>query len=86
LLAVEMNEENEMSNLSINVEVLAGTSIEKAIVEAKDLAQRMELAFVKFNFNGVHMSVSRSADVEGMSWRYGKALVRERVEDKRVIG
>jgi hypothetical protein len=81
-----MNEENEMSNLSINVEVLAGTSIEKAIVEAKDLAQRMDLAFVKFNFNGVRMSVSRGADVEGMSWRYGKALVRERVEDKRVTG
>ena len=75
-----------MSNFSINVEVLAGTSIEQAIVEAKDLAQRMNLAFVKFNFNGVHMSVSRSADVEGMSWRYGKALVRERVEDKRVTG
>jgi hypothetical protein len=73
-----------MSNLSINVDVLAGTSIEQAITEAKDLAQRMELAFVTFNFNGVHMSVGRGADVEGMSWRYGKALAREKVEDKYV--
>jgi hypothetical protein len=67
-----------MRNLSITVEVLAGTSIEQAITEAKDLAQRIDLAFVKFNFNGVRMSVSRKADVEGMSWKYGKALIRGR--------
>lgn len=75
-----------MSNLSINIEVLADTPIEQAITEAKCLAQRMDLAFVKFNFNGVRMSVSRDADVEGMSWKYGKALGGEKVEDKYVIG
>jgi hypothetical protein len=75
-----------MSNFSIEVEVLAGTSIEEAIAEAKDLAQRMDLAFVKFNFNGVRMSVSRDADVEGMSWKYGKALIRGEAEHRYVIG
>jgi hypothetical protein len=63
-----------MSNLSINVELLAGTSIEQAIVEAKDLAQRMDLAFVKFNFNGVRMSVSRNADVSELAEEYGYAF------------
>ena len=75
-----------MSNLSINVEVLTGTSVEQAIVEAKDLAQRMDLAFVKFTFNGVRMSVSRDADVEGMSWKCGKALIRGEVEYRYVTG
>jgi len=63
-----------MSNLSINVEVALGTSIEQAITEAKDLAQRMDLAFVKFNFNGVRMSVSRKADVSELAEEYGYAL------------
>ena len=74
-----------MSSLSINVEVLAGTSIEKAIAEAKDLAQRMDLAFVEFSFNGVSMSVSQNADVEEMSFKYGQAMSGAS-EWKSVIG
>jgi hypothetical protein len=80
-----MNEGNEMSNLYITVEVLGGTSIEKAIAEAKDLAQRMNLAFVVFNFNGVRMSVSQNADVERMSVKYGNAMSGAS-EWKSVIG
>lgn len=66
-----------MSNFSIEVEVLAGTSIEEAITEAKDLAQRMNLAFVKFNFNGVGVSVSQVAHVEWLLQKYLKALSGE---------
>ena len=67
------------------MEVLAGTSIEEAITEAKDLAQRMNLAFVKFNFNGVRMLISRGADVPALAWRYAKALTREE-QNRYVIG
>lgn len=66
-----------MSNFSIEVEVLAGTSIEEAITEAKDLAQRMNLAFVMFNLNGVRMSISCEADVDELAEDYRYALSRE---------
>ena len=74
-----------MSNFSIEVEVMAGTSIEEAVTEAKDLAQRMNLAFVMFNFNGVRMSISCEADVPSLVWRYAKALDREE-QNRYVIG
>ncbi len=74
-----------MNNFSIEVEVMAGTSIEEAIAEAKDLAQRMKLAYVKFNFNGVRMSISCKADVPALAWRYAKALTREE-QNRYVIG
>lgn len=72
-----------MSNFSIEVDVLAGTSIEEAIMEAKDLAQRMKLAYVKFKFNGVRMSISRRADVDELAEEYRYALSRE---NKYVVG
>jgi len=68
-----------MSNFSIEVEVLAGTSIEEAIMEAKDLAQRMNLAFVKFKFNGVRMSVGSNADVKDAAWQYATVLNLEEI-------
>lgn len=74
-----------MSNFSIEVEVLAGTSIEEAIIEAKDLAQRMNLAYVMFNFNGVRMSISQEADIPALAWRYAKALEREE-QNRYAIG
>lgn len=57
-----------MSNITIDVEFLAGTSINKAISEAKQKAIQWDVAYVCFNFNGVSMSVGKNADVdEGIS-------------------
>ncbi len=72
-----------MSNLIINVKLLAGTHIRQAIAEAKDLAERMDLAYVVFDFNSVKMSVSRRADVNELAEEYKYALHRE---CKHVVG
>ena len=57
-----------MSNITIDVEFLAGTSIEEAISEAKQKAIQWDVAYVCFNFNGVSMSVGKKADIdEGIS-------------------
>lgn len=74
-----------MSNLSTTVEILAGTSIEQAIIEAKGLAQRMDLAFVKFNFNGVQVSVSQNADVYNLAQDYRYEL-DDAKEHRSVVG
>ena len=50
-----------MSNISVNIELLAGTSIENAVREAAMFAKRMEVAYASFDFNGVKCSVSRRA-------------------------
>jgi hypothetical protein len=50
-----------MSNITINIEFLAGTRIENAVREAAMLAKRMEIAYASFDFNGVKCSVSRRA-------------------------
>lgn len=48
------------SNICINVEFLAGTSIEQAIIEAKDKAASWQVAYISFNFNGVKMSIKEN--------------------------
>ncbi len=53
-----------MSNVCISVEFLAGTSIDKAAEEAIELVNKMEIAYVRFNFNGVDCSIGRNATVE----------------------
>lgn len=37
-----------MSNITLNVEFLAGTNIREAIAEAKQLATKLDIAFVAF--------------------------------------
>lgn len=59
-----------MSNITINVDFLAGISIEHAIGEAKEKACVWNVAYVCFSFNGVKISVSQKADVEEMVEKY----------------
>ena len=59
-----------MSNITIEVEFLAGTDIRSAIGEAKIKASLWNVAYVCFNFNGVNVSVSHKADVDDMVERY----------------
>ncbi len=51
------------SNMILEVEFLAGTDIKDAISEAKVKCEKLDLAFIKFNFNGVKVSVLRDTDV-----------------------
>lgn len=52
------------SSICIKIEFLAGTSIEDAILEAKEKACAWRVAYVTFNFNGTSFSVSHKADVD----------------------
>lgn len=51
------------SNMTINVEFLAGTTIEEAVEEAKLKAEKLDVAYICFNFNGTSFSIGRNADV-----------------------
>lgn len=51
------------SNICINVEFLAGTSLEDAFIEANIKAIEWGVAYVTFSFNGIRVSVSQKASV-----------------------
>ncbi len=53
-----------MSNATMSIELLAGTNIRDAIVEAKKLAATLHLAYITFSFNGVSMSIGSTANEE----------------------
>lgn len=63
-----------MSNIIINVEFLAGTSVAQAVTEARTLAIKNDLAFVKFKFNGIPFSVSQRADIDDCVKQYEEVL------------
>jgi hypothetical protein len=62
-----------MSNITIEVEFLAGTDIRSAIGEAKIKASLWNVAYVKFSFNGIVCSISPRADVDNLveKWHDG---------------
>jgi len=51
------------SNITIAVEFLAGTSIEDVLAEARSKAIEWNVAYIKFNFNGISVSCSKDFDV-----------------------
>lgn len=53
-----------MSNFILNVEVLAGTNIERAIEEAKAKSRMFDLAGIQFKFNGIELFVTSRSDVK----------------------
>jgi len=52
------------SNMELTVEFLAGTGLEDAIIEAKDKARLLNVAYIKFSFNGVEFAVGGNADIK----------------------
>ena len=58
------------------IEIVAGTEIQEAVREAIKLAKR-ENVIVKFNFNGVELSVTQHDDVEELVDYYHRQLVSE---------
>lgn len=53
-----------MSSLTLEVECMAGTSIRKCIEDALELCQKLDIGYVKFNFNGTKISVGQDCDVK----------------------
>jgi len=53
-----------VSNICVSVEFLAGTSIEGAVQEAVEKCKLWQVGYVKFNFNGVNMSVKGNTNVD----------------------
>lgn len=53
-----------MSVLQLEVELLAGSTIRQCIKDSHELCINLNLAYVKFNFNGVKVSVGRNCNLE----------------------
>lgn len=62
-----------MSNFTLTLEPMAGTDITEAVKEAKDKCFQLNLAYVKFNFNGVSVSVGKRADIDAAQKQLMKA-------------
>ena len=60
-------------SMTLEVEFLAGTSIEQSIMEARELAKKLGLAYTKYDFNGVKMSVGKNAVTEEGAEAYNTA-------------
>ncbi len=63
-----------MSNMILHVEFLAGTNITTAAMEAKALARKLDLAYVKFNFNGVEINIGKNANCDVLESKYMRVL------------
>lgn len=74
-----------MAHLSLQVEVLAGTSIRRAALEARELARKLDLAYVKFSFNGVDVSIGQHANEDAVGDKVAKAIGNENMHEKYVI-
>lgn len=51
------------SNITVEIEFLAGTNIDDAVTEAKQKAAEWGVAYVKFKFNDVSFSIGGGADI-----------------------
>jgi hypothetical protein len=60
----------KMSNITIEVEFLAGTDLLVAVDEAKSLARRLDIAYVKYKFNGISFSIGQDADSRFVEMAY----------------
>ena len=57
-------------NFSLKVEFLAGTDLEDAIKQASNFAEKLGVAYITFNFNGVSMSIPQNADISSCITEY----------------
>ena len=71
-----------MGNIIINVEFLAGTSVEQAVTEARTLAIKNDLAFVKY---GIPFNISQRADVNDCVKQYNDTFETSEPLMKRVM-
>jgi len=59
-----------MSNLMVHVDILAGTTLEEAMQEAKVFCKQLGVAYVTFNFNSLNCRISDEADIEALMQKY----------------
>lgn len=62
------------SNMEVRVSFLAGTSIEDACTEANAYAVKNNLAYVRFEFNGISCAISQRCDVLKACEKFHEAL------------
>jgi len=53
----------QMSKMTVKVSFMAGASLKEALVEAREKARKLDVAYIKFSFNGVFFAVSPEADI-----------------------
>ena len=61
-------------SMEVSVSFLAGTSIQDACTEARRFAITNNLAYVKFDFNGISCSISQMCSVEKAAEKFLSAL------------
>lgn len=67
-----------MSVFTLELQVMAGTEFKEAVYEAKVLAERLGVAWVKFGFNGVRVSVNWRSDPDDLYEKFLKALSEDK--------
>ena len=58
------------SKMQLNVEFLAGTNAREAIIEAREKARQLNLAYVCFHFNGCSFSIGANCDIDRVLHQY----------------
>lgn len=60
-----------MSSLTLEVECMAGTELKTCIEDALCLLQKLEVGYIKFNFNGteVHVGNGCVVDLAVLEWQ-----------------
>jgi len=69
-------------NIFLKVGVLAGTSIEQAVREAKGLAEKLGVE-IEFNFNGIPMTIFPWSDVKEKVEDFKFEFKRRAEEEKK---
>ena len=59
-----------MSDLELKVCFLPGTDFKSSVQQAKELAQNLNIAFIKYDFNGRSIAIGQNADIERAEYLY----------------
>lgn len=59
-----------MSNMNVEVRLLAGTSILEACTEAYEKVSEWGVAYVSFDFNGIRVSIGRNSVPEETAQKF----------------
>jgi len=72
MLLIQLLKIEIMSNLTIHVDILAGTELKEAMQDAKGLCIHLGVAYVTFRFNSLNCSISSEADLEALMEEYDR--------------
>jgi len=63
-----------MSQMTLEVDFLAGTDLAVALIEAKDKAIKLDLVYITFKFNGTEFNIGKRADLDKAADEYHKGI------------